>query len=282
MLEDFIAGWPLFAESYISGWCIAALLSMIGVVVVGRDQIFIGAAVSQASTLGVAVAMVAASAAHVHLEAEDDARMTLTAAAFAVGAALATAWRSERRSESHEAVTGWVFLASASGAILVVAHSPHGLEEVHRLLASSILGATALDVAMIAGLAAATALGIAVLHRPLRLLMLDPEMAAAVGMKVGAWNLALAAWLGLCLGVCLHVSGMLYGFGCLVLPAMAARNLCRRVGPMFWLSPLLAVACSSAAFVIANAYDDPPGQMAVALMALMLPPAWLARRLRRA
>lgn len=61
--------------------------------------------------------------------------------------------------------------------------------------------------------------------RPLRLLSVDPTMAAAVGMSPRGWSVVSAIWLGAAIGLSIRVSGMLYTFGCLVLPALAARNL---------------------------------------------------------
>ena len=55
MIDSFVSSWPLFQNAYLSGWLIGILLSLIGVLVVARDQIFIGAAVSQASLLGIAI-----------------------------------------------------------------------------------------------------------------------------------------------------------------------------------------------------------------------------------
>ena len=57
MIEAFVDSWGLFADTYLAGWAVAVLLSLVGVWVVARDQIFLGAAVSQASTLGTAVAI---------------------------------------------------------------------------------------------------------------------------------------------------------------------------------------------------------------------------------
>ena len=73
---------------------------------------------------------------------------------------------------------------------------------------------------------------------------------------------------------------MLYTFGCLVLPALVAKNLCREVRPMFIVSPLVALGTGAAGFVLANHYDYPPAQMTVALLSLLLTIAWLLRRLR--
>ena len=58
MIARFLASWDLFSQAYMTAWLIALLLSLVGVLVVARDQIFLGAAVSQAATLGIAVALV--------------------------------------------------------------------------------------------------------------------------------------------------------------------------------------------------------------------------------
>jgi ABC-type Mn2+/Zn2+ transport system permease subunit len=105
-------------------------------------------------------------------------------------------------------------------------------------------------------------------------------MARAVGMNIPLWRGLTAAWLGLAIGLSIRSSGTIYTFGCLVLPALVAKNLCREVGPMFWVSPVAAVAAGIAGFMIANHYDYPPGQMTVALLSILLIAAWGVRRLR--
>jgi ABC-type Mn2+/Zn2+ transport system permease subunit len=278
VIASFLSSWELFHNTYLAGWLIAVLLALVGVVVVARDQIFIGAAVSQASTLGIALAMrIGTSTAAASLPwLGSDVFLSAMAVAFSVCATLFTA-SSASGSESHEAATGWVFLASASLSILVVTHSPHGLEEIHRLLSSSIIGATAADVWTFGALAAVTALAVGLTYQRLLLFALDPVMAAAVGMRVGYWSAAVSAWLGLAVGLSIRSSGMLYTFGCLVLPALAAKNVCREVRPMFLVSPAVAVAAGVAGFMAANRYDYPPGQMTVAVLCLALAAAWLWR-----
>jgi ABC-type Mn2+/Zn2+ transport system permease subunit len=278
MIREFLASWDLFANTYMAGWLIAVLAAMVGVMVVARDQIFIGAAVAQASTFGIALAMLAAG--WIGHGIDEHQLAPVMAVVFAVGAAVLTARPGQIGRESHEAVTGWVFLAASSGAILLVAHAPHGLDEVQRLLASSIIGASGTDVAVFAALALCTASAIARSHRTLRLLVMDEQTAAVLGVHVRLWNLGIATWLGLTLGLSLRASGMLYAFGCLVLPALAAKSLCRSVAPMFVVAPVVSLASGVAAFVLANHYDLPPAQTAVALLAGCVLAAWSFRRLR--
>jgi ABC-type Mn2+/Zn2+ transport system permease subunit len=279
VLTDFASAWPLFHNAFVTGWLLAAVLAMAGVLVVARGQIFVGAAVAQASTLGVALVLWLDGFVGGLAWSESDAFLTAMAVAAAVTAALATTrGAGEPGAPSPEALTGWVYLFAASAAILVVARSPHGLEEVHRLLSSSIIGASGTDVALFATLLALASLVVAQAHRPLLLLAVDPLMAAAVGVPVGRWNALLSCGLGLLIGLAIPTAGVLYAFGCLVLPPLVARNLCREMRPMFVVAPVVAVGTSMVAFVVAHHWDLPPGQATVALLCLLVA---VSRGLRR-
>lgn len=280
MIASFLDSWPLFHNTYLAGWLIALTLAVVGIPVVARDQIFVGAAVSQASMLGIALGMWTAGLLPPENRGwlESERALAALAVAFSILATLFTMRGGRRGGESYEAITGWIFLAGASFSVLLMAHSPHGLEEVHRLLFSTLIGAGRIEVWEFAGLAALVC-GIA-FSRPRRLLLwtMDPGMAAAVGMRVRAWNLGFAVLLGLAVGLSLRVAGMLYTFGGLVLPALLAKNLCREMRPMLWVSPLCGLALAVLAFVLANHYDYPPAQMAVGLWCAGLAAAWMRRR----
>ena len=280
MIQNFLSSWPLFYPTYLTGWLICFLLSLIGVLVVARDQIFIGAAVSQASTLGIAFTMWAALVFHLERFSwfQSDVFSSATAVIFSIFAASITGRGGETGKESHEAITGWVFLISASLSILIVSHSPHGLEEIHRLLSSSIIGATPSDIWNFSALTFLTALLILLFYRKILLFALDPSMASAIGMKMKIWSLATSAWLGLAVGLSIRATGMLYTFGCLVLPALVAKNVCREIRYMFLVAPIVAVGTGVIGFLCANQYDYPPGQMIVCLFCLELIVVWVFRR----
>jgi zinc/manganese transport system permease protein len=282
VIADFLAAWPLFRDAWITGWLLAVLLGMLGVLVVARDQIFIGAAVSQASVLGLAVAFrlgdaLGADGAWMRTDAVVSG---MAVAASALAAVFTT--RGGGAGASHEARTGWVYLLAGSVAILVVAHSPHGLEEVHRILSSSIVGATRTDVVVTGALALIAALVVWRTHRVLLLLAIDPAMAAAVGVRVGRWNVGLSLALGIAVGVGIRSAGVLFTFGCLVLPALVARNVCREMRPLFAVAGAVALAASGAGFVLAHHGDYPPAQMTVALLCLLLALTASLRTRRRA
>jgi ABC-type Mn2+/Zn2+ transport system permease subunit len=149
--------------------------------------------------------------------------------------------------------------------VLILAHSPHGLEEVHRLAYSTLIGATTLDVLVLTVLALTTAACCIFFSRRILLFSLDPEMAAAVGMRTMYWATGICAWLGVCIGLSIRTSGMLYAFGCLILPAMIAKFLCRESRTALVVAPAIAIGGATIGFMFANAYDYPPAQMTVAL-----------------
>lgn len=296
MLTDFLDSWALFGDAYAAGWLIAACLGVCGVLLAARDQIFLGAAVAQSTTLGLAVALTLGSAlaagtgaalpdAHGHVHGPDaawfasDRFALLVAVAFGALGAWVTTWGGESGGESREALTGWVFLLSGSGAVLLLTHSPHGLEEIKRLHAGTMLGATRQDLTWSACFALAVAAVFLARWRPILLQSVDPEHARACGIPVGRWNAGFLIALGLGLTLAIRCAGTLYAFGCLALPALAARHLCRELRGMLVVAPIVAVLGAAAGFVAAHRFDWPPAHAATAVLAALLPLAWLWRRL---
>lgn len=283
MIGSFVDTWPLFQHAYVSGWLIGLLLALIGVLVVARDQIFIGAAVSEASMLGIAVGIWLGNllSYDAHSWWHSDLFHSAMGGLFAVLAALLTAGGS-RGHETHEALTGWVFLVSVSLSILLMAHSPIGMEEINRLSSSTIIGARPADVWVFAALLLVTATTLWGCSRQALLLVIDPAMARAVGLRVELGNGLIAVWLGLAVGFSIHVSGVVFSFANLVLPALAAKNICRESRQMFVVAPVVSLATGVPAFVLANHYDSPPGQMAAAGLCLLVVAGWLVRQWRMA
>lgn len=288
-LREFAASWDLFGDSYLVGWLVLVILSMTGVIVVARDQIFIGAAVSQASALGIAFALWLASlpslagAEWLAAASEDPHGSPFVAACavlFSVGAAVLTSRAGAAGGTTHESLTGWVFLACASVSVLLVAHTPHGMEEVQRLLAPELIGATREEVWLFAALAAAVGAALLVVRRRALLVLTDEEMAAALGIRTAAWNVGLSVLLGVVVGLSLRCVGAFYTFAGLVLPCLAARNLCRRLLPMLVVGPAIGLGSGVAAFVVAHRLDLPLVQAAVAVLSAVVAGTAVFRLLR--
>lgn len=279
MIEDFTASWDLFRNAYLAGWAVAGMLSLAGVWVVARNQIFLSAAVAQSSTLGIAAGLWAGglASAEVYPWLGSDTFHSMLAVVFAIAAAALSHRAPRPGEESPEAVSGWIFLAATSGAVLLLAHSPHGTEEIHRVLASSLIGATANDVLVFGVLCGVTVLAVGLRRDVFLLLAMDPLLAKTSGIDPRFWGLAHAVWLGLISGLAMRSAGLVYTFGCLVLPALIAKNVSREMRQVLLLAPLLGVGLSVIGFVLANHFDYPPAQMTVGLMSLLLLLVWIVR-----
>ena len=269
MLAEFIDSWSLFGDAYLCGLLLGTMLSLAGVVVIARDQIFICLTVSQGSALGIAagiwLGVLFPSATFFHFEGFH----ALSGAVVATAVAFLTATVGRRGSQlSPEAVTGYLYLLCASATMILLSQSPIGLEEIHRLLTSTILGATRQEVKLVALLlAVVVGLGFWGFDK-VRIVMLDPDFATGCGVHTKRWQVALTGGLGVLLAVSNNLAGMLFAFGALLLPALGSRYFCREVWQMFIAAPLLFTLSALPAYVLANHFDCPPGQMVVVVLAI--------------
>lgn len=266
MIGSFLETWGMFRDTYLTAVFSGLLLASVGVLVVAQGQVFLAVAVAQASMLGVAVSL-----------ASGWGPPWVLAVGFSVGAALLTAGSRARDAHRREETAAWVFLVASSLTILLLAHQALGMKQVQALLASSLIGATPGDALLYGVLAAASMVTLLVLRARLVLYLGDPVMAAAVGIPIAVWSLAIATALGLVTGLSIHTSGLLFTFGCLTLPALVARQWCRRASTLFLLAPAVCGLALVPGLVLAHAWDYPPGQVIVALLAGMLWLAWGGR-----
>lgn len=259
--QSFSEAWAFFGPAWVSGVLLAALLPLAGLYVLAREQVFAGAALSQASAFGIALALVLGGAG----SHAGDAWALLAGAAVAVAAAFHIQAAGAARRESR---AGWVFVAGGVGALLVLADSPLGQEEVRRLLSSSLLGAGPWQAGALGLLGLAVAGLVWRRRRRWTLLLLDPDFAAASGWDPRRFERGAAVCLALLLTLAVRQAGFLFAFAALLLPAAAARRLSRRALPLWWLAPLLGAVTAALGFLWGHWADLPPGLCAAALMVL--------------
>lgn len=264
MLQEFMMSFPLFFETYLSALFMAIFLSMLGILVVNREQIFLTAAISQAATLGIAVDII------IGLQ-----QPMITAVAFSIIAAVISGMQDKRGGSNREEFSAWVFLVSASLSVLLLANHPQGVKQIQSLIASSIIGSGMFEVIVFAIISLIVIITYFIVHDKLRLFIIDPIMAAAIGIPIVLWNWYISVFLGFSIGMAMCSSGMIFTFGCLVLPAQIAKTLCKRVSLMFIVSPLIAIISVASGLIIANYYNYPPGQMIISLMGGFLVLAWV-------
>jgi ABC-type Mn2+/Zn2+ transport system permease subunit len=275
----FVDSWTPAQYGYAADVAVAALLSLGGVLSVTRGRIFSGAAIAQSSMLGIAVAVSPAAASWLAWTTPGAARTAL-ACLFSVAASLLLCADARRQRPAQESLAACMFVAGAAGSVLLVASDPRRSADIERIFAGVGLHAGPLDVGLLVA-ACLLAAAVAVARRDeLLLLASDPHMARAAGLPVSRWETGLAIWLGVIVALALPVSGLVFTFACLVVPALAARSLCRELRQVVAVAPAIAVSTSLVGLWLAGRHDLPPGPAVVALLCLIAGLAAATRRLR--
>ncbi|MCB9885205.1 MAG: metal ABC transporter permease [Planctomycetes bacterium] len=262
----------LFFDVVLTGTLLSLLLPLLGAALLLRRELFLGAAVAQTGSLGIA-AWIAAGL--------GDGAGSLGAGMGAAIAAGVIGMRSGTpRGGGLQAGAAWLFLLGGSGAMLLLADAPHGMQAIEQLQLSSLLGATRGDV-WVAGVGLVAVLAALLLRgRVLLLWALDPATATVHGHPVRTLDALAGATIGAALGFSIHATGLPFTFGATVLPVLAARELVGTLRGVLVMAPLLGAGAFVTAWWWADRADLPPGQCAVVLLAGAVAVARLAARLR--
>jgi iron/zinc/copper transport system permease protein len=262
--------WPAFAASVV----VALACALVGVHVLSRRLVVVGAALPQAAALGIALSFVFHGAAILG----DHDVMALACEGAAV-AALALAPRWSRLGQ--DAAAGVVFAAAASLSVLVVQSVPQGLEEIRHLVEGNMLAVHRADLPKMALVLGPVLLLHVLGARRLVFCTFDRETAAALGIRTGLWETALFASLALTVAAGVHATGTLFVFGFLVLPAALGVLLGRTAAQVLALAGTAGAASAALGFVLSYAWDTPPGPTSCAVAAALLATGAGAERLLR-
>ena len=165
-----------------------------------------------------------------------------------------------------------VVVTTLFGSGVLLALSPDTPRAIQGLLFGDILGLTNGDLALAAGLATATALGLWLMHGRLLAVGFDRGGAAALGVRPWPVDAALLLLVAAAIVVAVQGLGNLLVVALLVAPAAAARLVVRRAGPMMVASAGVAIVAGCAGLYLS--YHA--GTAAGASVAGMLVLAYLA------
>lgn len=257
--------YPFIRTALLGTTAVGAVCAFLGVYVVLRRIVFVGATLAQISSAGIALGI---------LTGWSPNALSLT---FTFGAVLFFAHPSFGRRWPQDTVLGVLFTVSGAAAILLVAHTARGNEEVVHLLQGNLLALTAGEAWRMAALFG----GVLVVHLALLkeflYLSFDPRMAATQGYRAGAWNLLFYALLGLAIALAIRAVGVLLMFAFLVIPAAIGLVLARRLAGVFAVAIAAAAVAVFGGIWLSFEYDYPSGPMVVAALGGLLAVAGVAR-----
>ncbi len=240
-----------FPYALFGGMLMAAVCAFIGVFVVLKRVVFIGATLSQVAACGIAAALLM----HVH--------PLLGATLFTLAAVTLLAFPIAETRIPNDAIMGLMFVLTSALGILFVSSSGFGLEEIKALLYGNLILASAKDFQiLLLGLLPITGV-FALFLRPIVYTLVDREEARVLGLNVLLWELLFFYVLGIVISGSSRLGGMLLVFCYLVIPPMAALLLTNRLHWAAVISMALAVLSTLLGLHFSLVYDLPTNQVIV-------------------
>ena len=279
----FWESWQLWRDIVVVAIIAAGLCSFVGVYIVLKRIVFVSAAMSQASGVGVALAFFLCSVVGVEPHAAPLWLHPLWyATAFAaLGAALFSLNLGSRRL-AGETVVGLGYLVAAAGVILIL-NSPRVTQEAHEvndLLYGNAVVATRSQL-MIMG---AAAIVVAIIHglfsKEFVFTVFDPEMARTLGLKTRGWSLLLFLSFAVAISVSTRAIGALPVFAFMVIPPAVALLLGERLWAVFVISIVIGVVSAFAGYYASFRWSLPTGASMVVVSALFLVPGLIRLKLK--
>jgi ABC-type Mn2+/Zn2+ transport system permease subunit len=256
---------------------------LVGVFLVMRRLVFMGVALPQISSTGVAIAL--SLPLWLGLTLTDHASYSAHTLAFAgsiifsLAAILVLAFL-ERRGRGHpEGRLGTAYVVSAALGILLLAKNPYGEIGWLDMLKGEVITISNFDL-LLTGATLALVLGaLALFHKELLLVSFDREMAVVLRKNVVLWDMLLYVLIGLTVSMAVLSVGPLISFGFLLIPALIAHLFARTMRQFTVFASLVGGATAFFGFWIAYQYDLPVGPTDVVLLGALYTVAWIISRL---
>lgn len=261
------------AASVVAG----ALLGALGVYVVLRRTVFVSAALTQLSTLGLVGTLLVEERFHIESEHPSE-QLAVAIAVSAIGALLLGAFRPRRL--PAEATVGATWVVASSLVVIGVSRLVHAAHDLQGLVFGNAVAVPPSDLMVIAVVAALATAVLTLFGKELAFTSFDPETAQALGMRVRAWDAVLFVTIGVAIPPAARALGALPVFAFLTLPAAGALML--RVGfrPAFALAGAFGVLAASSGYVLSWLWEIPTGATMVALAAALAVPGAVWRLAR--
>jgi zinc transport system permease protein len=284
---DFWAGRELWREPLLAGVLAAGLLSYLGVFVVLKRMVFVSAALSEISGVGVATAFWVGAVLGIDPHRHDPIPLWLDptwfSLLFASAAAALVSLRPGTRKLATETIVGLAYVI-ASALVLAILNSPRIAQEAHAV--GDILFGNAVTVPK-QQIVALTAAGSAALvvhglfFKELLFVSYDPETAQIQGVGVTRYEVLSNVAVAVVISVATRAVGALPVFAFTVIPAAAALMLTERLPATLGLSVIFGIVSAAVGYYVSWVAGLPTGATMVVVAALFLIPGLLRLLSRR-
>lgn len=262
----------LFADSFLrtalaASLMVGAVCAYLGIYVVLRRIVFVGAALAQVSSAGVGLALYT------------NTNASVLSLLLSFGGVVAFSVRSGDLKTTQESLIGIGYAVASALAVLFVAKSAQGEAHLLDVLSGNILTVTWSQVWWMAAVSLCVVAVHTILHKQLLFCAFDPETARASGYKVFWWDLLFFVMLGVIISLAIRLAGTLLVFAFLVLPSVTGLLLSQRLGRIFAIAVGTTVVATVGGLYASLRFDLPSGPAIVAVLSALVALALLGSKL---
>ncbi len=255
---------------------------LVGIYLVLRRLIFLGVALPQVSSTGIAFAL----SMHVWIgqgmetHGEDQRLLALTGSiAFTLGAILWLSLMEKRGRGLVEGRLGTAYVVATATSILLLAKCPVAERGWLNLLKGEIIAISNTDLVITCVTFFIVLAALWLFNKEFMLVSFDPEMAITLKRKVVGWDLSLFLLIGFTVAIAVLSVGPLIAFGFLLIPPLIARQFAGNMRQLAISSSLIGGVSALIGFCLAYEYDLPVGPTDVALLGVLYALAFAGRSL---
>lgn len=250
---------------------VGTLCAFLGVYIVAKRVVFLGAVLTQVSVLGLALTFLP-----VFALPHTIGSLVVTIASVIILSTLLTG-----KHIPKDAVLGFVFVFSIAARILVMQKAPKvEASEIENLLRGDILFVTPELFYLMAGVFVVTMAVHLLFFKEFSYISFDAETAGTQGYNTGLWEILFYIIAAVVISVATHMVGDVFVFGFLVVPPVAAMLIAKRVKWIFLTAVLLGMLSPIVGLFLAFKLDFPTSPTAVTVASAVLGVAWLVRQVR--
>lgn len=270
----------LWLEAVIASVAVASVCAVVGVYAIMRRVVFLPAALSQISGLGVVLAFLI-PVVWPSLADTPFASPELVALLVTLAAALLLGWMPEPRRLSREAVIGIAYIVASALVILIGDRIPQESHQIADILFGNAVAVERGQMFWAVGVAAVVIATHGVMARPFMFASFAPQTAIAHGVPVRGIDAVLFLSMGLTITVATKTIGAMPVFAFSVLPAAAALHAFDRTPLIFLSAALIGAASAFFGYWASFVWELPTGACTVALAAVSLLAAGIVGRVTR-
>jgi ABC-type Mn2+/Zn2+ transport system permease subunit len=275
----------LLSNSIYTSVLIGFACPLVGVFLVMRRLVFMGVALPQISSTGVAMALSLPMWLGFNLTEHGPHSAHALAFAgsitFTLTAILVLAFLERRGRGQPEGRLGTAYVVASALSILLLSKNPYGEIGWLDMLKGEVITISNFDLVLTAVTLTLVIAVLALFHKELLLVSFDREMAIILRKKVVFWDMLLYLLIGLTVSMAVLSVGPLIAFGFLLIPALIAHLFARNMHQFTILASLIGGAVAFFGFWIAYQYDLPVGPTDVVLLGVLYALAWIAAKILR-